>query len=111
MPKFDMSENKEENSCLECMTLRKDFGITEKDVSSPRKPMTSAGKVILGIFGATFVGVTAVTLPFVLPALRKVCLPFVPATTTQVSNVMKLLQGRKGLLVDLGSGDGRIVSI
>ena len=52
----------------------------------------------------------AVTTPFVLPALRKVCLPYVPATTTQVSNVLRILEGRKGSLIDLGSGDGRIVS-
>lgn len=34
----------------------------------------------------------------------------VPATTTQVENVIKALKGRQGTLVDLGSGDGRIVS-
>lgn len=34
-----------------------------------------------------------------------------PASKAQVGNVMKLLTGRKGGLVDLGSGDGRIVSI
>lgn len=36
--------------------------------------------------------------------------PYIPASKTQVDNVMKLLRGRKGNLVDLGSGDGRIVS-
>ena len=40
----------------------------------------------------------------------QVCLPYVPATSTQVAHVMKLLNGRSGTLVDLGSGDGRIVS-
>lgn len=34
-----------------------------------------------------------------------------PASKAQVNNVMTLLRGRKGGLVDLGSGDGRIVSI
>ena len=33
-----------------------------------------------------------------------------PASKAQVHNVMSLLRGRKGGLVDLGSGDGRIVS-
>uniref|UniRef100_A0A8C7HPD2 ATP synthase subunit C lysine N-methyltransferase n=1 Tax=Oncorhynchus kisutch TaxID=8019 RepID=A0A8C7HPD2_ONCKI len=47
--------------------------------------------------------------PFVAPALRKVCLPYVPATTAQVENVLKVLQARSGSLVDIGSGDGRIV--
>lgn len=53
---------------------------------------------------------TAICAPFVLPALRKICLPYVPATTIQVSNVIKALRGRNGQLIDLGSGDGRIVS-
>lgn len=37
--------------------------------------------------------------------------PYIPASKAQVNNVMNLLKGRKGGLVDLGSGDGRIVSI
>ena len=52
-------------------------------------------------------------MPFVLPALRAVCLPYVPATTTQLANVSKALRGRSTTthpsLVDIGSGDGRIV--
>lgn len=35
--------------------------------------------------------------------------PYIPASKSQVDNVMKLLRGRAGSLVDLGSGDGRIV--
>lgn len=53
--------------------------------------------------------ISALCLPFVSPALRKICLPYVPATTQQVENVLKALEGRSGTLVDLGSGDGRIV--
>ncbi|KAJ7305717.1 hypothetical protein JRQ81_010083 [Phrynocephalus forsythii] len=43
--------------------------------------------------------------------LRKVSLqvPYVPSSTKQVNNMMSLLKGRSGKLVDLGSGDGRIV--
>jgi len=41
--------------------------------------------------------------------LSKICLPYVPATTQQVENVMTLLKGRRGPIIDLGSGDGRIV--
>lgn len=37
--------------------------------------------------------------------------PYIPASKAQVDNVMTLLKGRNGGLVDLGSGDGRIVSI
>lgn len=53
--------------------------------------------------------VYAVATPFITPALRKICLPFVPATTKQIENVVKMLQSRRGPLVDIGSGDGRIV--
>ncbi|XP_005997655.1 ATP synthase subunit C lysine N-methyltransferase isoform X2 [Latimeria chalumnae] len=50
---------------------------------------------------------------FVFPGLRKVPLrlkvPFLPSSEAQTQNVMRLLEGRKGRLVDLGSGDGRLV--
>lgn len=48
--------------------------------------------------------------PFVSPAFRRVCLPYVPATTEQVKNIFTGLRERSGSLIDLGSGDGRIVS-
>lgn len=35
--------------------------------------------------------------------------PFLPSTKEQTLNVIKLLEGRKGCLADLGSGDGRLV--
>ncbi|XP_044289538.1 adenine nucleotide translocase lysine N-methyltransferase isoform X2 [Varanus komodoensis] len=48
-----------------------------------------------------------------MPGFRKVPLrlqvPYVPASAKQVENVMSLLKGRSGKMVDLGSGDGRIV--
>lgn len=53
---------------------------------------------------------SALCLPFVTPALRRVCLPYVPATDVQVANVLRALRGRTGSLVDIGSGDGRIVT-
>jgi len=82
--------------------------ISASTVSRPQ--LTKTGKILLGIAGTSFVGICAVTLPFILPAARRVCLPYVPATDAQVHNVMSLLTGFKpGKLVDLGSGDGRIV--
>lgn len=54
-------------------------------------------------------GLTAICAPFVTPALRKFCLPYIPATNQQMSNILKALEGRRGLLLDIGSGDGRIV--
>nr|XP_042715804.1 ATP synthase subunit C lysine N-methyltransferase isoform X1 [Chrysemys picta bellii]XP_042715806.1 ATP synthase subunit C lysine N-methyltransferase isoform X1 [Chrysemys picta bellii]XP_042715807.1 ATP synthase subunit C lysine N-methyltransferase isoform X1 [Chrysemys picta bellii]XP_042715808.1 ATP synthase subunit C lysine N-methyltransferase isoform X1 [Chrysemys picta bellii]XP_042715809.1 ATP synthase subunit C lysine N-methyltransferase isoform X1 [Chrysemys picta bellii] len=68
------------------------------------------GLLVTGIVGGTLVVLYAVATPFITPALRKICLPFVPATSTQIENVLKMLQYRSGSLVDLGSGDGRIVS-
>ncbi|KAJ7305738.1 hypothetical protein JRQ81_010104 [Phrynocephalus forsythii] len=48
-----------------------------------------------------------------MPGFRRVPLrlqvPYVPASVKQVENVMSLLQGRSGKMVDLGSGDGRLV--
>jgi len=67
------------------------------------------GLVVTGLLGGAVVALYAAAAPFVAPALRKVCLPFVPATTEQVHNVFKVLGARKGTLVDIGSGDGRIV--
>ncbi|XP_077922679.1 ATP synthase subunit C lysine N-methyltransferase isoform X2 [Halichoerus grypus] len=70
---------------------------------------SSWGFLFTGIIGGTLVAVYAVATPFLTPALRKICLPFVPATTKQIENVVKMLRCRRGSLVDIGSGDGRIV--
>lgn len=68
--------------------------------------------LIAGVAGATALGISLAAVPFVTPALRRVCIPYVPATTEQLSNVSRALatQKAKGPLVDLGSGDGRVVS-
>ncbi|XP_025020126.1 protein FAM173A-like isoform X3 [Python bivittatus] len=44
---------------------------------------------------------------------RKVSLqvPYVPSSAKQVQNMMSLLKGHSGKLVDLGSGDGRIADL
>ncbi|XP_019306338.2 ATP synthase subunit C lysine N-methyltransferase isoform X1 [Panthera pardus] len=70
---------------------------------------SSWGFFLTGIVGGTLVAVYAVATPFLTPALRKICLPFVPATTKQIANVVKMLHCRRGSLVDIGSGDGRVV--
>ncbi|XP_018121456.1 adenine nucleotide translocase lysine N-methyltransferase isoform X2 [Xenopus laevis] len=50
---------------------------------------------------------------FVFPGFRKVPVklrvPFLPSSKCQTTNVLKLLKGREGKFVDLGSGDGRLV--
>ena len=60
--------------------------------------------------GGIGAALSVICVPFVSPALRRVCLPYVPATTAQVENVLAALQGRAGSLIDIGSGDGRLVS-
>uniref|UniRef100_A0A8C8VGT9 Adenine nucleotide translocase lysine methyltransferase n=1 Tax=Pelusios castaneus TaxID=367368 RepID=A0A8C8VGT9_9SAUR len=48
-----------------------------------------------------------------MPGFRRVPLrlqvPYVPSSAKQVENVMTLLKGRSGKMVDLGSGNGKIV--
>ncbi|RWS28769.1 hypothetical protein B4U80_10339 [Leptotrombidium deliense] len=67
------------------------------------------GLFLGGACATTAVSILCICFPFVSPAFRKICLPFVPATKQQVDNVFRGLRSRKGKLVDLGSGDGRIV--
>ena len=85
-----MEEEKMEGyGCKECMDLQAEF------MKNPGgKPPRRMGLIIAGVVGGLGLGVTALTVPFLLPALRRVCLPFVPATTTQVDlfskeNVLK----------------------
>lgn len=83
--------------------------IHRQGLNSKPPKISKAGKVVLGV-GATIAAIVyGVALPFVLPGFRKVCLPYVPATEAQIQNVIKCLANRKGSLIDLGSGDGRIV--
>ncbi|XP_026754907.2 ATP synthase subunit C lysine N-methyltransferase [Galleria mellonella] len=70
---------------------------------------SSIGKTLIYVTGGLGIGVSVICIPFVSPALRKVCLPYVPATTEQLAGVTKALSGRCGRLLDVGSGDGRIV--
>ncbi|KAL7386426.1 hypothetical protein ABVT39_008298 [Epinephelus coioides] len=83
-------------------------GELKSDVTE-KKSRSRLGLVVTGVLGGSLVALYAVAAPFVAPALRKVCLPFVPATTAQVENVLRVLRARSGTLVDIGSGDGRIV--
>ncbi|CAG0885120.1 unnamed protein product, partial [Cyprideis torosa] len=59
--------------------------------------------------GGLAVALSVISYPFVAPAFRRICLPYVPATPSQIRNITAALRGRKGTLVDLGSGDGRVV--
>jgi len=67
--------------------------------------------VVIGTCASVTTAIVALLWPFISPALRKVCLPYVPATPAQVSNVLTGLSNRPlpSRLLDIGSGDGRIV--
>lgn len=74
-------------------------------------PSSKIGLIVCGVFGVFGLALTALTTPFVLPALRKHCLPYVPATDSQLSNLSKAFKrhAKKGdRFLDIGSGDGRI---
>eukprot|EP00051_Salpingoeca_urceolata_P030404 m.859 g.859 ORF g.859 m.859 type:complete len:227 (+) comp334_c0_seq1:169-849(+) len=77
--------------------------------TTKREPSTLGRLVLAGCVGTT-VAIAAVIVPFIAPGLRKVCLPYVPATTAQVENVVSALrQCRSKSMADIGSGDGRLV--
>lgn len=100
---------------------------TTENSTHPQKTRNLAGLATVGIFGGLATATIAVALPFVWPAFRKIVLPYVPATTTQVENVLQALKHRRAHLpiesqikstsvdqprvIDLGSGDGRIVGL
>ncbi|KAM5156792.1 ATP synthase subunit C lysine N-methyltransferase isoform 3-T3 [Mantella aurantiaca] len=67
------------------------------------------GLFATGVIGGTLLALYAISTPFIVPAFRQICLPYVPATKKQIKNVLKMLHLRNGHLVDIGSGDGRIV--
>ena len=85
--------------------------MAESRCSLSLKEKSKFGLIAIGVTGTIVTGLFVGTLPFLTPALRQICIPFVPATACQVANIMRLCQGRQaGNLVDLGSGDGRVVS-
>ena len=80
--------------------------------SEPKKPNNYLGKILIGTSACVAVGISVVCFPFISPALRKFTLPFVPATDSQLRNIMKVLPKDsqvKVKVLDIGSGDGRIV--
>jgi len=88
------------------MTESKSQALSEECPPSRRK------WVVIGACATATSAIVALLWPFISPALRKVCLPYVPATPAQISNVLTGLaqRPRPSLLLDIGSGDGRIVN-
>ncbi|KAL3307533.1 hypothetical protein Ciccas_013950, partial [Cichlidogyrus casuarinus] len=73
-------------------------------------------EVILTTFAVFTGSVIYLTAQFVAPGFRKICLPFLPATDTQLHNLTSMLRRVKkasnselGPVIDLGSGDGRVL--
>nr|SVE94594.1 EOG090X0HEX [Simocephalus serrulatus] len=86
--------------------------VETQPTSTNKKTGRSTGLLLASITGGAAIALSVVCFPFVSPALRRVVLPYVPASTKQVENVMKALSASKSTgkkLIDLGSGDGRIV--
>lgn len=67
----------------------------------------------LGIVGSAAVAINVLAVPFLTPAVRKLGIPYVPATHRQLvcilSRLKKNSKRQHSSMVDLGSGDGRIV--
>uniref|UniRef100_A0AAQ5YC44 Adenine nucleotide translocase lysine methyltransferase n=1 Tax=Amphiprion ocellaris TaxID=80972 RepID=A0AAQ5YC44_AMPOC len=84
-----------------------------EEVFAELKTRPIGGWGVAQIGAGTGLAVYAMWVGILQPGFRKVPLrlqvPYIPASKAQVQNVMTLLRGRKGGLVDLGSGDGRIV--
>ncbi len=88
----------------------------ESDLDSQSEPETSRkwrrrGLWVAWLISGAGFGLFAASIPFVLPAVRRYCLPYIPATPVQIEKVLHQLRGRQGKVVDLGSGDGRVVSM
>ncbi|KAI8046781.1 ATP synthase subunit C lysine N-methyltransferase [Drosophila gunungcola] len=77
---------------------------------SPKSGISTGGKILIAATGGVAIGLSVVCASFVAPAFRRICLPYVPATSEQIQNVLSFLpKTAGGKLLDIGSGDGRIV--
>lgn len=85
-------------------------GLATADDQDKGRSSRSLGLTLAAVFGFTGLATIVVAFPFIKPGFRKICLPYVPASDIQVSNIVKALEGCKGNVIDLGSGDGRLVS-
>lgn len=82
---------------------------TQYESKNTQKKISNTGKFLIAASGGVGIGLSIICFPFVAPALRKICLPYVPATDAQLKNVMCALKDCSGKMLDVGSGDGRIV--
>ncbi|RVE68090.1 hypothetical protein OJAV_G00088340 [Oryzias javanicus] len=76
-------------------------------------PTNRPHPIVSACTGALLTGLYGVWSIFTMPGFRKIPwklkVPYLPSCKDQTRNVMTLLEGRRGRLADLGSGDGRLV--
>ncbi|XP_014884690.1 protein FAM173A isoform X1 [Poecilia latipinna] len=76
-------------------------------------PTSRPHPIVSACTGAMLTGLYGLWSVFTMPGFRKIPrhlkVPYLPSSKDQTQNVMKLLQGRRGRLADLGAGDGRLV--
>ncbi|XP_016301931.1 protein FAM173B-like [Sinocyclocheilus anshuiensis] len=90
------------------------FTVWRTVLRSSLRSTAAGGSIICSVtllIGSAFAGVYRLWAMFCMPGLRvpfRLKVPFLPSTIEQTVNVIKLLEGRKGHLADLGSGDGRL---
>ena len=85
----------------------------DRDEDHTQQVRRYGGLVSLGVVGVLAVAINVVAFPFLTPALRRLGVPFIPATHNQLACVLRHLKKESGKaypsMVDLGSGDGRVV--
>ncbi len=90
----------------------------KSELSSLQTENRSKRIALIGVtvFGSASFALLSICLPFIVPAFRRIVLPFIPATDSQINNILKIVKnskqstvGKPLTLIDLGSGDGRIV--
>ncbi|KAF8563354.1 hypothetical protein P879_10637 [Paragonimus westermani] len=91
--------------------------LCEQSSNATDKYLNRKTSILLGC-GLLTSSVVYVLSAFIAPAFRRICLPYVPATTVQLNSIARLLHTAQqaeqmtslGSVIDLGSGDGRVVN-
>jgi hypothetical protein len=87
--------------------------VRDRDEDDTYRTRRYGGLVSLGVIGVLAVTINVVAIPFLTPALRRLGVPFIPATRKQLACILRQLKTESGKenpsMVDLGSGDGRVV--
>ena len=95
----------------------------EIDAAKPAKKANKLGLAMFATVAAATAALVVGTAPFVVPAFRRVCLPYVPATPAQIKNILAGLPNSSSSskrfntaasfstslrVAEVGSGDGRV---